>query len=133
MAGISISIEGLDALKADLERAATALRAGGSMGELKGVMQKAAEPIRSQAQANAKGSIAANVMTMSPKTGGGTVSIEIGNKDPFYAGFVEYGHGGPHGPAQPHPFLRPAFDAHVGEAMGIISAGVNEILANLGL
>ena len=133
MPGISFTIEGLDDLKADLERAATALQAGGSMGELKSVMQRAAEPIRSQAQANAKGSIAAGVTTMSPSAGGGTVSVKIGNKEPYYAAFVEYGHGGPHGPAQPHPYLRPAFDANVGESMSIISAGVNEILAKLGL
>ena len=133
MPGISFTIEGLDDLKADLERAATALQAGGSMGELKSVMQRAAEPIRSQAQANAKGSIAAGVTTMSPSAGGGTVSVKIGNKEPYYAAFVEYGHGGPHGPAQPHPYLRPAFDASVGESMSIISAGVNEILAKLGL
>jgi HK97 gp10 family phage protein len=41
-------------------------------------------------------------------------------RDPAnYAHLVEGGHGGPH-PAAPKPFMRPAFDARAGEAVGNI-------------
>ena len=53
---------------------------------------------------------------------------ENGDEDGFYAPFVEFGHGGPHGPAAPHPFLQPAFDAKREEANQIIKSKLSEAL-----
>lgn len=41
---------------------------------------------------------------------------KIEGSDYYYAAPLEYGHGGPHGPAAPHPFVRPAYDAKSEEA-----------------
>lgn len=44
---------------------------------------------------------------------GKTITIGIHRRDfgkgEYYPAYVEYGHGGPR-PAQPHPFIRPAYD-----------------------
>ena len=53
---------------------------------------------------------------------------ENGDEDGFYAPFVEFGHGGPHGPAAPHPFLQPAFDAEREEANRIIKEKLSRAL-----
>lgn len=59
-----------------------------------------------------------------PEGKGGGYRIDIGKtdkgEDGYYAPFVEFGHGGPHGPAAPRPFLRPAFDAQREQANTII-------------
>lgn len=56
------------------------------------------------------------------RKGGGGYTIKIGSQkgdDAYYAGWVEFGHGGPH-PAGPHPFMRPAYDETKDQAYGII-------------
>lgn len=40
--------------------------------------------------------------------------------DAYYACMVEFGHGGPHGPAAPHPFVLPAYAETEDESYGII-------------
>jgi HK97 gp10 family phage protein len=69
------------------------------------------------------------------RKGGGGYTIKIGSQkgdDAYYAGWVEFGHGGPHGPAAPHPFMRPAYDATKEQAYGIIRERLNEEINKIG-
>ena len=43
--------------------------------------------------------------------------------DDYYPAYVEYGHGGPR-PADPHPFIRPAFDLKKDEAWNTVKQAV---------
>ena len=54
----------------------------------------------------------------------GSHKKEMGAYAP-HAHLVEFGHGGP-APAPPHPFVRPAFDKHVGEAFSEIRRVLSE-------
>lgn len=54
----------------------------------------------------------------------GSHKKEMGAYAP-HAHLVEFGHGGP-APAPPHPFVRPAFDKHVGEAFSEIRRVLKE-------
>lgn len=46
--------------------------------------------------------------------------IDLTDKDGhYYPAYVEYGHGGPH-PADPHPFIRPAYDLKKDDAWNAI-------------
>lgn len=69
------------------------------------------------------------------RKGGGGYTIKIGSQkgdDAYYAGWVEFGHGGPHGPADPHPFMRPAYDETKDQAYGIIRDRLNEEINKIG-
>ena len=58
---------------------------------------------------------------------GRTITVGIHRRDidltdkngEYYPAFVEYGHGGPH-PADPHPFIRPAYDLKKDDAWNAI-------------
>ena len=58
---------------------------------------------------------------------GRTITVGIHRRDidltdkggHYYPAYVEYGHGGPH-PADPHPFIRPAFDLKKDDAWNAI-------------
>lgn len=54
----------------------------------------------------------------------GSHKKEMGAYAP-HAHLVEFGHGGP-APAPPHPFVRPAFDKHVGEAFSEMKRVLSE-------
>jgi len=60
---------------------------------------------------------------------GRTITVGIHRRDiklkdgHYYPAYVEYGHGGPR-PADPHPFIRPAYDLTKDEAWGAIKQAV---------
>jgi len=52
--------------------------------------------------------------------------------DDYYPAYVEYGHGGPR-PADPHPFIRPAFDLKKDEAWNTVKQAVIDQMNAKGL
>lgn len=56
--------------------------------------------------------------------------VIAGNEAAYYAGWVEYGHGGPH-PAPPHPFMRPAAEATGQLALDFVMTGISDRLESL--
>ena len=52
--------------------------------------------------------------------------------DDYYPAYVEYGHGGPR-PADPHPFIRPAFDLKKDEAWNTVKQAVIDQMNSKGL
>ena len=52
--------------------------------------------------------------------------------DEYYPAYVEYGHGGPR-PADPHPFIRPAYDLKKDEAWSIVKQAVIDQMNSKGL
>ena len=52
--------------------------------------------------------------------------------DEYYPAYVEYGHGGPR-PADPHPFIRPAFDLKKDEAWNTVKQAVIDQMNSKGL
>ena len=52
--------------------------------------------------------------------------------DEYYPAYVEYGHGGPR-PADPHPFIRPAYDLKKDEAWSIVKQAVIDQMNAKGL
>ncbi len=52
--------------------------------------------------------------------------------DEYYPAYVEYGHGGPR-PADPHPFIRPAFDLKKDEAWNTVKQAVIDQMNAKGL
>ena len=69
------------------------------------------------------------------RKGGGGYTIKIGSQkgdDAYYAGWVEFGHGGLHGPAAPHPFMRPAYDTTKDQAYAIIRVRLEQEITKHG-
>lgn len=134
-----VKIEGLNELRVKLLRIPEAIRNEA----LKSIMVNAAQPIVAAAQANAPvltGELRASIGTLKPKIKDGTISIQIvpGSGffvgDQYYAGFIEFGHFlGKRGLAgrkfiPPHPFMRPAADAHGMDAVNFIVDGIRHIV-----
>lgn len=124
----------------------------------KRVLTEAAQPIEKRAVQNADriadtGTLSESIETFKPvkhKNGGGfTVRVGVRRRRPpgyyvmnihkasevygaYYAPEVEFGHGadptGARGPAAPHPFLRPAYDAKKEEAYRKIRDGLELLL-----
>ena len=71
---------------------------------------------------------------------GRTITIGVHRRDidltdkggEYYPAYVEYGHGGPR-PADPHPFIRPAFDLKKDEAWSIVKQAVIDQMNSKGL
>lgn len=82
----------------------------------------AAEIRKNAAKAKDTGTILRSVKTYKVvkhrKRPGYTIKIGVKRTEAggYYANPLEFGHAGPHGPANPHPFVRPAFDAKADEA-----------------
>lgn len=127
---MGLKVEGMALVLADIQ-AISAAFGGDSPGfrsAAEEALTAAAQPILEAAQRNAP--VKSGVLKRALKVGkikarkGGGYRIDIGKtdkgEDGYYAQFVEFGHGGPHGPAAPHPFLRPAFDAQREQANTII-------------
>ena len=88
------------------------------------IIKAGAEPILAQAKINApvKSGTLRDDLKIAMKNKNGVIKARIGvqkGSKAFYATYVEYGHKGPH-PAEPHPYLAPAFDAKKDEAYRII-------------
>lgn len=93
----------------------------------------AAEIRKNAAKAKDTGTILSSVkaykVVRHTKRPGYTIKIGVkhSEKGGYYANPLEFGHAGPHGPAAPHPFVRPAYDAKADEAY----AKMREELATL--
>ena len=124
---MAVELEGFDELQNDLVAMAAALSYGSGVDR---ALQAGAAPIERQMRANASsdpkiitGALHGSIHAYKPKAKRGGKEIAIGvrtsERAAYYANPVEYGHGGP-GPAPPHPFVRPAFDARAEDAYGEI-------------
>lgn len=133
MAG-TIKTEGFTELVNDLATMAQALADDQGAGQFRktagNILNDAAEPTLAAMQRMApvkEGTLrrALKKGKVLTRKGGGGYTIKIGSQkgdDAYYAGWVEFGHGGLHGPAAPHPFLRPAYDTTKDQAYAIIRA-----------
>jgi HK97 gp10 family phage protein len=125
---MALDLQGFADLQNDLTAMAMSLENGSGVDR---ALQAGAEPIEQQMLANASsdpkiitGALHGSIHTSKVKArdGGGkqvTIGVHVKEKSAYYSNPVEYGHGGP-GPAPPHPFVRPAFDARAEDAYGEI-------------
>ena len=125
---MALDLQGFAELQNDLASMAMSLE-NGSGGDR--ALQAGAAPIEQQMLANASsdpkiitGALHGSIHTSKVKARGGggkhvTIGVHVKEKSAYYSNPVEYGHGGP-GPAPPHPFVRPAFDARAEDAYGEI-------------
>ena len=124
---MAVDLQGFAELQNDLTAMAMSLENGSGVDR---ALQAGAVHIEQQMLANASsdpkiitGALHGSIHTYKVKQRGGGKQIPIGVKHSeagaYYANPVEHGHGGP-GPAPPHPFVRPAFDARAEEAYGEI-------------
>ena len=123
-----MELQGFGDLKNDLTNMAAEMEFGSGVNR---ALQAGAKPIEEQMLRNASSNpkIITDALHSSIHTGsvkkrrmggkGVTIGVHRKEKGAFYATPVEYGHGGP-APAPAHPFVRPAFDAKVEEAYGIM-------------
>ena len=133
-------MEGADELRNDLSAMASALSDSG--GSTARILDEAAEPVLRQIRANASSNPAirsgTSLGSIGKKTGNRkgrarvTVGVHSSTAGAYYAGFVEFGHGGPH-PAPPHPFVRPAYDAAADEAYEQLKQNLIAALTSRGL
>ena len=125
--GKSLETLGFVELTNDLAEMAAQIAGERGAGVLESILNEAAQPVLEKARQFAPlktGKLRAAIKAGRVKRRkDGVYTIKIGTQgktDAFYAPFVEFGHGGPHGPADPHPFMRPAYDATREQAYGII-------------
>ena len=143
--GVGWQVEGMTELVNDIQRMAQELsdaEGGNFRKTATEALTEAAQPVLEKAKAFVpvktgmlKRTLRTGKVVKRPEKAGGGYRIDIGkfkgengDEDGFYASFVEFGHGGPHGPAAPHPFLQPAFDAKREEANQIIKSKLSEAL-----
>lgn len=128
---MAVELSGFTDLQADLLRLAEAATNGAGVDR---ALRAGAVPIEAQMKANASsdpkiisgklhGAISTGGVKKS-RNAGKRITIGVHRKDwdgedDYYPAYVEHGHGGP-GPAPPHPYIRPAFDARANEAFGEI-------------
>lgn len=125
---MAVELQGFDELITDLAGMAANLDNGPAVDR---ALQAGAAPVEQQMLSNASsdpkiitGALHDSIHTSKVKgrNGGGkhvTIGVHVKEKSAYYSNPVEFGHGGP-GPAPPHPFVRPAFDAKAEEAYGEI-------------
>lgn len=141
--GKSLETMGFVELTNDLaEMAARIAGTTGGEGVIESILNEAAQPVLEAAQRMApvkSGKLRAAIKAGKvKKRKGGSYTIKIGTADKksktdaYYAPFVEFGHGGPHGPAAPHPFMRPAYDETKEQAYGIIRTRLQEEINKIG-
>ena len=120
---MALDLQGFAELQNDLASMAVSLENGSGVDR---ALQAGAAPIEQQMLANASsdpkiitGALHGSIHTdkVRQRRGGKQISIGVKHSEAgaCYANPVEAGHGGP-GPAPPHPFVRPAFDARAEEA-----------------
>jgi HK97 gp10 family phage protein len=141
--GKSLETIGFVELTDDLaQMAARIAGTTGGEGVIESILNEAAQPVLEAAQRMApvkSGKLRAAIKAGKvKKRRDGAYTIKIGTTDKksktdaYYAPFVEFGHGGPHGPAAPHPFMRPAYDATSEQAYGIIRNRLAEEISKQG-
>ena len=120
---MAVDLQGFAELQNDLTAMALSLENGSGVNR---ALEAGAVPIEQQMKANASsdpkiitGTIYISIHTykVGHRRGGKQISIGVKHSEAggYYANPLEHGHGGP-GPAPPHPFVRPAFDARAEEA-----------------
>lgn len=108
------------------------------------ILQQAAIPVLERMQENARtlvnvrsGNLLKSIKIGRVLRGNGgyriRVGIQRGTEGANYATPLEFGHGGPHGPAAPHPIVLPAFDATNQEAYETVKRMLAEALQARGL
>ena len=139
---MGLAVEGFTELIQDIQKLAAAFDgdAPGFKAVSEEALTAAAQPVLASAQQFVPAK--SGVLKRALKAGkvkarkGGGYRIDIGKtgkgEDGFYAAFVEFGHGGPHGPAAPHPFLRPAYDTTKDQAYAIIRARLEQEITKHG-
>ena len=140
-----MTVDGMDALAADIARMASRLDASGAGGAVTNrILKEAAVPVEAQMKANASsdpkiitGKLHGAIHTgdvSARGSGGKRITIGVHRKDwddeDYYPAFVEHGHGGPH-PAPAHPYIRPAYDATEDEAYEIIRKGLKDAIDHI--
>jgi HK97 gp10 family phage protein len=134
---MAVELTGSSELIADLAGMAADLDNGPGVDR---ALQAGAVPVEQQMLANASsdpkiitGALHGSIRTdrVKQRRGGKQISIGVKHSEAgaYYANPVEYGHGGP-GPAPPHPFVRPAFDARAEEAYGEIKRVLADEIMN---
>ena len=134
---MAVELTGFSELIADLAGMAADLDNGPGVDR---ALQAGAVPVEQQMLANASsdpkiitGALHGSIRTdrVKQRRGGKQISIGVKHSEAgaYYANPVEYGHGGP-GPAPPHPFVRPAFDARAEEAYGEIKRVLADEIMN---
>lgn len=86
------------------------------------------DSVRTVARRGSRDRVQFNIVAGSTLTA--TQQERHGITAPFYALFVEYGHGGPRA-APPHPFMRPALEATAGLALDFVMTGISDRLESL--
>lgn len=139
---MSLDFYGIVELKDDITAMADALKDSGSGGgrAIHYILTASAQPILDRMVQNASsnptprsGALRNSIRVgRVVHTSGGGYKIQIGvfsgSEASGYSPYVELGHGGPHGPAAPHPFVRPAFDAGASAAYDIMKQNLREAL-----
>ena len=134
---MALDLQGFNELQSDLASMAMSLENGSGVDR---ALQAGAAPIEQQMLANASsdpkiitGALHGSIHTdrVKQRRGGKQISIGVKHSEAgaYYANPVEYGHGGP-GPAPPHRFVRPAFDARAEEAYGEIKRVLADEIMN---
>ena len=135
---MALDLQGFAELQNDLASMAMSLENSSGVDR---ALQAGAAPIEQQMLANASsdpkiitGALHGSIHTSKVKARGGggkqvTIGVHVKEKSAYYSNPVEYGHGGP-GPAPPHPFVRPAFDARAEEAYGEIKRVLADEIMN---
>lgn len=122
-----MKFDGFEMLQKDFEQMQASMENTGD------VLEKAAQPILQQMQANASTNIHVRSGDLSGSIGtqpyykGITIGVhrKDWHGDEYYPAYVEFGHGGPH-PAPPHPYIRPAIDAKGEEALDIMAKEIKD-------
>lgn len=120
---MAVELKGFSELISDLAGMAARLDNGPGVDR---ALKAGAKPIEEKMKANASsdpaiitGALHGSIHTSNVKGGAGgkrvTIGVHVSEQAAYYSNPVEFGHGGP-GPAPPHPFVRPAFDAKADEA-----------------
>ena len=134
---MAVELTGFSELIADLAGMAADLNNGPGVDR---ALLAGAVPVEQQMLANASsdpkiitGALHGSIRTdrVKQRRGGKQISIGVKHSEAgaYYANPVEHGHGGP-GPAPPHPFVRPAFDARAEEAYGEIKRVLADEIMN---
>lgn len=123
-----MELQGFDNLRDDMTNMAAAMEFGPGVNR---ALEAGAVPIEQQMLHNAStdpqiitGDLHDSIHTgkVKKRSSGGkaiTIGVHHAERGAYNSNAVEFGHGGP-APAPAHPFVRPAFDAKVEEAYGIM-------------
>lgn len=137
--GMKFDLSAMDGLDVQLAEAGTKLERLVGSAQTKTKIKAGMRVITDDAKARINsitGNLAGGIETRVITSYAAPTEIEVGisykrHKNARHAHLVEGGHGGPHGPAQPHPFWMPAVEAHGEEAVEKLEDTVNDLIDEL--